>query len=112
MENPVEIAPGVWWVGVRLAHDHFQCHTYFIANGSDGVLIDPGSPLTIEGTLAKLRAITDLDAIRWLVCHHGDPDICAALPRLGEVLTHPDVQVVSEWRANALPPLPGGDGVP
>jgi len=72
-EDPVEIAPGVWWVGVRLAHDHFQCHTYFIANGSDGVLIDPGSPLTIEGTLTKLRAITDLDAIRWLVWHHSDP---------------------------------------
>ncbi len=102
VEDPVEIAPGVWWVGVRLAHDHFQCHTYFIANGSDGVLIDPGSPLTIEGTLAKLRAITDLDAIRWLVCHHSDPDICAALPRLGEVLKRPDVQVVTEWRANAL----------
>lgn len=101
-EDPIEIAPGVWWVGVRLAHDHFQCHTYFIANGSDGVLIDPGSPLTIEGTLAKLRAITDLDAIRWLVCHHSDPDICAALPRLGEVLKRPDVQVVTEWRAHAL----------
>ncbi len=101
-EEPIEIAPGVWWVGVRLANDHFQCHTYFIANGSDGVLIDPGSPLTIDGTLAKLRTITDLGAIRWLVCHHSDPDICAALPRLGEVLTHPDVQVVTEWRANAL----------
>lgn len=98
----MEIAPGVWWVGVRLEKDHFQCHTYFIANGSDGVLIDPGSPLTIEGTLAKLRAITDLGAIRWLVCHHSDPDICAALPRLGEVLTHPDAQVVTEWRAHAL----------
>ena len=101
-EEPVEIAPGVWWVGVRLKKDRFQCHTYFIPNGSDGVLIDPGSPLTIEGTLAKLRSITDLGAIRWLVCHHPDPDICAALPRLGEVLTHPDIQVVTEWRANAL----------
>lgn len=101
-EDPIQIAPGVWWVGVRLAHDLFQCHTYFIANGSDGVLIDPGSPLTIEGTLSKLRAITDLDAIRWLVCHHSDPDICAALPRLGTVLKRPDVQVVTEWRAHAL----------
>lgn len=101
-EEPIEIAPGVWWVGVRLVKDHFQCHTYFITNGSDGVLIDPGSPLTIEGTLAKLRTITDLGAIRWLVCHHSDPDICAALPRLGDVLTHPDVHVVTEWRANAL----------
>lgn len=67
-----------------------------------GVLIDPGSPLTSEGTLAKLRTSTDLGAIRWLVCHHSDPDICASLPRLGEVLTHPEIQVVTEWRANAL----------
>jgi len=101
-EEPLEIAPGVWWVGVRLAQDNFQCHAYFIANGSEGVLIDPGSPLTIEGTLAKLRRITDLDAIRWIVCHHCDPDICACLPRLSEVLQRPDVQVVTEWRANAL----------
>ncbi|MEA5442871.1 diguanylate cyclase [Cyanobium gracile] len=101
-EEPIEIAPGVWWVGVRLLKDHFQCHTYFIANGSDGVLIDPGSPLTIDGTLAKLRRITDLNAIRWIVCHHSDPDICASLPRLSEVLQRPDVQVVTEWRAKAL----------
>lgn len=89
---------------MRLVKDHFQCHTYFIANGSDGVLIDPASPLTIEGTLAKLRTSTDLGAPPWLICHHSDPDIdiCAALPLLGGVLIHPDVHVVTEWRANAL----------
>ena len=87
-EEPIEIAPGVWWVGVRLASDHFQCHTSVIANGSDGVLIDPGSPFTNKGTLAKLRANIDLGAIRWLVCHHSAPDICAALPRLAEVFRH------------------------
>jgi two-component system, cell cycle response regulator len=94
-EDPVEIAPGVWWVGVRLAHDPCQCHTCFIAHGSDGVLIDPGSPLTIEDTMAKLRAITDLDAIRWLVCHHGDSGICAALPLAGE-----------RWQEFLLTPYP------
>ncbi|WP_043325213.1 hypothetical protein [Cyanobium gracile] len=83
-EDPVEIASGVCWVGVRLAHGPFQCHSCFLANGVASLLIDPGSPLTIVGTLAKLRVITDLDAIRWLVCHHGEPDICAALPLAGD----------------------------
>jgi two-component system, cell cycle response regulator len=63
------------------------------------VLIDPGSPLTIDGTLAKLRAITDLDAIRWLVCHHSDPDICAALPRLGRC----SGTLTCRWSPNGVP---------
>jgi diguanylate cyclase (GGDEF)-like protein len=101
-EEPIELAPGVWWVGVWLAQENLQANSYFIANGADGVLIDPGSALTIDWTLAKLRRITDLDAIRWIVCHHSDPDICACLPQLSAVLPRPDAQVVTEWRAHAL----------
>ncbi|MFA7323919.1 MAG: diguanylate cyclase [Candidatus Nanopelagicales bacterium] len=101
-ESPVLIAPSAWWVGTRLENDRFQCHAYFIDNGRDGVLIDPGSMLTIESTLAKVAQIADLDSIKYLVCHHPDPDIAASLPYLSDRLTRPDVQVVTEWRAKAL----------
>ncbi len=98
----VAIAEGIWWVGVRLPDDRFQCHAYFIDNGHDSVLVDPGSPLTIEATLAKVDQIASVDAIRYLVCHHADPDIAASLPTLSERLTRDDVEVVTEWRAAAL----------
>ncbi len=101
-DPPVEIAPGVWWVGIRLPDDTFQCHAYLIENGQDSVLLDPGSPLTIVETLEKVDAVCGVDAVRYLVCHHPDPDIAASLPYLSERLTRDDVEVVTEWRAKAL----------
>ena len=101
-DGPLEIGDGVWWVGVRLPNDVFQCHAYYIDNGSAGVLLDPGSALTIEHTLEKVARIASLDSIKYLVCHHPDPDIAAGLPYLSTRLTRDDVQVVTEWRARAL----------
>ena len=83
---------------VRLPDDHFQCHAYYIDNGDHGVLLDPGSPLTIDETLEKVsRSRTRLDP--YLVCHHPDPDIAASLRDLSAMLTRDDVRVVTEWRA-------------
>jgi two-component system cell cycle response regulator len=101
-DGPVQIGEGTWWVGTRLENDQFQCHAYFIDNGPDSILLDPGSPLTIRATLDKVAAVADLDSIRYLVCHHPDPDIAASLPYLSERLTRADVAVVTEWRAQAL----------
>jgi two-component system cell cycle response regulator len=101
-DEPIEIGPEVWWVGTRLADDQFQCHAYFIDNGANSVLLDPGSPLTIEATLDKVEQVADLDSIRYLVCHHPDPDIAACLPYLSGRLPREDVLVVTEWRARAL----------
>lgn len=100
--GPVEVAEGVWWVGTRLDNDSFQCHAYLIDNGDRSVLLDPGSPLTIEATLDKVARVTSLDSIKYLVCHHPDPDIAASLPYLSSRLTRDDVEVVTEWRAKAL----------
>ena len=83
--EPVQVAQGIWWVGVRLPGDQFQCHAYYIDNGDGGILLDPGSPLTIEATLDKVAQIESLDAIAYLVCHHPDPDIAAGLRDLSDL---------------------------
>jgi diguanylate cyclase (GGDEF)-like protein len=101
-KSAIEVADGVWWVGRRLVDDEFQCHAYLLENGDDSVLLDPGSPLTIEDTLSKVAQVMDLDSVKYLVCHHPDPDIATALIPLSERLTRPDVVVVTEWRARAL----------
>ncbi|KEF43174.1 MAG: hypothetical protein ER33_00060 [Cyanobium sp. CACIAM 14] len=97
----MQIAPDVWWVGARLDQPPLHHHAYYIRNGADGVLIDPGSPLTIDATLARLRRLTDLEAIRWIVFHNCDPESSACLPRLSELLPRSDARVVTEWRAHA-----------
>jgi diguanylate cyclase (GGDEF)-like protein len=43
-----------------------------------------------------------LDNIRWVVCHHSDPDIAAGLPLLRARLPRPDIELVTEWRAQTL----------
>ncbi len=99
--GPVEIAPRVWWVGHLIPGDRFQAHAYLIEAGDQSVLIDPGSALTIDHVLAKVRQVLDPRDVRWVVAHHTDPDVCSALPVLDD-LVHPDAHIVTEWRGQAL----------
>ena len=34
------IAPNIYWVGMHLKDDPFQCHPYLIKNGNESILID------------------------------------------------------------------------
>ena len=38
----VSIADRIYWVGMLLENDPFQCLPYFIENGDESILIDPG----------------------------------------------------------------------
>lgn len=99
---PVNITGNIWWVGHYLKDDIFQCHTYLIEAGKNSVLIDPGSKLTIEGTLAKIRKIIPFDHIRYFVVHHQDPDIAGALDIIDSMITRSDGSFISHWRAISL----------
>jgi two-component system cell cycle response regulator len=100
--GPVEIAPRVWWVGAVRPTETFQCHAYLVEAGDQSVLIDPGSADAIEEVLDKVRQVVPMEDIRWVVCHHSDPDIAAGLPLLRARLPRPDIELVTEWRAQTL----------
>jgi two-component system cell cycle response regulator len=100
--KPVEIADRIWWVGSMERSEMFQCLPYLIESGSDSVLIDPGSALSIDETLERVAQIVPVEHIRWVVCHHSDPDIAGGLVRLRDVVTRGDAMLVTEWRAETL----------
>ncbi|MEI8240342.1 MAG: diguanylate cyclase [Actinomycetota bacterium] len=102
MNEPVELAPRVWWVGSVRPGETFQCHAYLVDAGRNSVLIDPGSTDAIDEVLAKVHQVISLENIRWVVCHHADPDIAAGLPALRVALPRPEVELVTEWRAQTL----------
>ncbi len=102
LEHPVEIADRVWWVGHHLADDPFQCHTYLLEHGDQSVLFDPGGLLTLDSVWAKVTAVVDPPQIRWVVCHHQDPDIAGSLPVIDTRITRPDAAIVTHSRAEAL----------
>lgn len=99
--HAVEVAPRIWWVGNVVPDDPFQMHAYLIEAGSRSVLVDPGSSLTIGGTLAKIQEVVDLDDVSTILLHHSDPDCADAVHRLGDVLGD-HVRIVTEWRSELL----------
>ncbi len=102
LRDAVEIADRLWWVGCHFEEDHFQCHTYLLEAGDESVLFDPGSMLGWETTHRKIEQIVPLSSVKWVVCHHQDPDITAALPAFEKASGRSDVRLVTHWRAAAL----------
>ncbi|MBF0270828.1 MAG: diguanylate cyclase [Magnetococcales bacterium] len=102
LEHAIRVADHVWWVGHHFVDDPFQCHPYLIEHGDQSVLLDPGSVLTFPTTLRKIQEVVPLSAIRYIICHHQDPDITGILPHLDTLITRDDAVILSHWRANAL----------
>jgi diguanylate cyclase (GGDEF)-like protein len=102
LSRPVEVADRIWWVGHHLADDPFQCHAYLLEHGDQSVLFDPGGLLTLDSVWAKATEVVDPGQIRWVVCHHQDPDIAGCLPELDRRIDRPDAAIVTHWRAAAL----------
>lgn len=100
--KPVEIAPDIWWVGHVLENDVFQCHVYLIENGEESILIDPGSKLTWKYTREKILSLMPLEHIKYIVCHHQDPDITSAVADLLEEIGTKNRYLVTHWRAAEL----------
>ncbi len=101
-EEAIEIAHSIYWVGMYLRGDPFQCHPYFIDNGDESVLIDPGSMIEFEETIRKLRSITDLKNIKYIVLHHQDPDLVAAVPEIEKLIDRDDLQIITHSRMTVL----------
>ena len=101
-QDAVCLGNNIWWVGHYMPEDKFQCHVYLMANGTNSVLIDPGSKLTFAHTLRKIEQVIPFSHIRYFVCHHQDPDITAALPLIDQLVCREDAVIVSHWRAIAL----------
>ncbi|MBF0214338.1 MAG: diguanylate cyclase [Magnetococcales bacterium] len=102
LEHALEVAHRIWWVGHHFTDDPFQCHPYLIEHGDQSVLLDPGSVLTFSTTLRKIEEVIPLSSIRYIICHHQDPDITGILPQLDTLITREDARILSHWRGNAL----------
>lgn len=98
----ISIADNIYWVGMYLENDPFQCHPYFIENGDESILIDPGSMLEYDAVIEKVSQITDLKNIKYIVLHHQDPDLVAAVPEIEKAINREDLQIVTHSRMTVL----------
>ncbi len=96
--QPVEIAEHIYWVGMYLENDPFQCHPYFIENGDESVLVDPGSMLEFEAVVKKVNTVSSMKKIKYIILHHQDPDLAAAVPEMEKLIDRPDLLIVTHSR--------------
>ena len=96
--QPVEIAEHIHWVGMYLQNDPFQCHPYFIENGDESILIDPGSMLEFEAVVRKVNTISSMKNIKYIILHHQDPDLAAAVPEMEKLIDRPDLLIITHSR--------------
>ena len=98
--NYVEIKDHVYHVGDADLHKGLDCNPYLIIEGEEALLIDPGSHLDFDVVLSNLKALTDLDNIKYIVLHHEDPDFCSAVPLLEQAGVN--ATIITSWRTMTL----------
>ncbi|MDD3506776.1 MAG: MBL fold metallo-hydrolase, partial [Sulfurimonas sp.] len=98
----VLIAPNIYWVGMYLKNDPFQCHPYLIINGNESILIDPGSMIEFSETIRKVKTLIDMKDIKYIILHHQDPDLAAAVPEIEKLINRDDLQIVTHSRISLL----------
>ncbi len=116
---PVEVAPGIWWVGFADYEAGFSNNPYLLVDGDQAVLFDPGPghPAFRDIIMQKIRQVINPEQIRYLVVHHQDPDLCGLIPFIENIL-HPSVIIIAHPRTSLMLPyyglrkgvLPVGDG--
>ncbi len=86
-ELPVEVCPGVFWVGRRTKDELLHCNSYLLEierdRGTLYILIDPGSPMDFRVSAGKLvQVMGSLERLSLITINHQDPDIILTLPVL------------------------------
>jgi len=94
----IEIANNIYWIGMYLKNDPFQCHPYFIANDNESILIDPGSMLEFDAVVEKVNSISSMSNVKYIILHHQDPDLAACVPEMEKLINRDDLLVVTHSR--------------
>ncbi|MDX9827706.1 MAG: response regulator, partial [Spirochaetia bacterium] len=77
-----------------------SCNPYLLVDEGQGVLFDPGSVLDVQEVLESISSVLPLDKIRYVVLHHQDPDLAAAVPAMEAAGMK--FEIVTHWRSWSL----------
>lgn len=101
--KPIEVAPGVFWVGFVDAKHSLHCNPYLIIDGNEAVLIDGGSRPEFSTVMMKiLQTGIHPSQIKRLIYQHYDPDLCGSIPHLEEIIGTSDLKIISHAENNVF----------
>lgn len=100
--EPVEVAPGVYWIGFYDEKAAFHCNPYLLIDGDEAIIFDPGSVFEYPKVASKIFSLVSPKQISAIVLHHQDPDLCASVPLLEDVINNDKLKIVTHSRAALL----------
>ncbi|MFC1481758.1 response regulator [Candidatus Neomarinimicrobiota bacterium] len=100
LDSPIEIRPGIYWVGSDEMEGGLHCNPYLIVDKDEAVLLDPGSGLDFEEVYRKVLEVVSLDKIKYIVLHHQDPDLCSSVTLFEEKGLK--AEIVTHWRSAVI----------
>lgn len=100
-DRAIEVAPGIFWIGFYDREAGFHCNPYLLLDGEEALLFDPGTKPHLKVIVRKIKEVVNPGKVTYIVLHHQDPDLCAAVPDI-EKLCNPEVKIVTSWRAGIL----------
>ncbi|MCY3413183.1 MAG: MBL fold metallo-hydrolase [Candidatus Heimdallarchaeota archaeon] len=108
-EKPIEIRPGVWWLGWPDYDAGFSNNPYLIVDGDDAILLDPGSRAEQHWAWVKkkVEAVISWDKITMIIVHHQDPDLVACIPLIEEIVGTESFELVTTDRTGIFMPYYG-----
>jgi flavorubredoxin len=91
---PIEIAPGIYWVGFFDTESGLHCNPYIIIENNEAVIIDAGSRPDFPTVMMKiLQTGFSPNHIKALIYQHYDPDLCGSIPNLEETIDRDDLKL-------------------
>ncbi|MEA4999022.1 MAG: MBL fold metallo-hydrolase [Candidatus Limiplasma sp.] len=101
LEEYIEIASGVYWVGFADTSVGLHCNPYLIVDGDEAVLLDSGSRDDFSTVMLKImRTGTNPTSIQRLIYHHYDPDLCGNIPHMEALIQNPALKIISHYENN------------
>ncbi len=101
LDQPLEIAKGIYWVGFADLRGRLQCNPYLIVDGDEAILIDGGSRPDFSTIMRKvLQTGTKPHQISHLIYQHYDPDLCGSIPNIEALIDSPTLKVLSKHENN------------
>ena len=82
LEKPILLfekeSQSIYWLGT--AEDNaFRVNTYLINDGSQSLIVDPGSRSYFEKIKSRVKSLGFSDNLEALVLSHQDPDVAASM---------------------------------
>jgi len=96
LNNPIEIATGIYWIGYVDIESGLKTNPYIIIEGDEAIVFDGGSRPDFPQVMLKIIKLgIPFDNIKRLIYHHYDPDLCGSIPNYEDIIGGHELKILS-----------------